>query len=80
MTAAVLLPLGGCDAASGRVDATNRDPDVGLTSAPAERGAAPAAWMPAAGEMLIFGGMEPITNDAWIDDLAARAWTPIAAD
>lgn len=79
-TAAVLLLLCGCDAASGRVDATNRDPGVGLTSAPAERGGAPAAWMPTAGEMLIFGGMDPITNDTFSFTQESLAWRQLALE
>lgn len=49
-------------------------------SAPAERGGAPAAWMPAAGEMLIFGGMDPITNDTFSFSQESLAWRQLAPE
>jgi len=47
---------------------------------PTERGGAPAAWMPAAGEMMIFGGMDPITNDTFSFDQDASAWRELAPE
>lgn len=63
--------VGGCGSSGGDSNAGRR-PD-GLVI-PAERGGAPAAWMPAAREMMIFGGMDPITNDTYSFDQSARAW------
>jgi len=36
--------------------------------------------MPAAGELLIFGGMDPITNDTFSFDPAASAWRQLAPE
>lgn len=54
--------------------------DTSPSTAPARRGGAPAAWMPTAGAMVIFGGMDPITNDTWAYDLDARTWSGISSD
>ncbi|MBW2402517.1 MAG: hypothetical protein JRF42_01620 [Deltaproteobacteria bacterium] len=64
-------PPGGNDGAPGNVDA----PIV-----PAKRGGAPAAWMPAVGEMVIFGGMDPITNDTYSFDQTASAWRQLTPE
>ncbi|MCZ6806081.1 MAG: hypothetical protein O7F08_03950 [Deltaproteobacteria bacterium] len=50
----------------------------GAAVVPSQRGGAPAAWMPAAGQMMIFGGMDPITNDTFSFDHDARAWRELA--
>ncbi len=64
-------PPGGNGGAPGNVDA----PIV-----PAKRGGAPAAWMPAVGEMVIFGGMDPITNDTYSFDQTASAWRQLTPE
>jgi len=51
-----------------------------LSVVPAKRGGAPAAWMPAAGEMVIFGGMDPITNDTFSFDREEAAWRQLAPE
>lgn len=64
-------PAGGDGGAPGNVDAPN---------VPSKRGGAPAAWMHAVGEMVIFGGMDPITNDMYSFDPDASAWRQLSPE
>jgi len=80
----VLAASGGC----GSSGADHRPPggdggtlgNVDVPIVPAQRGGAPAAWMPAVGEMVIFGGMDPITNDTYSFDQTASAWRQLTPE
>lgn len=56
------------------------DGGPGDSALPARRGGAPAAWMPAAAEMVIFGGMDPITDDTFSFDRDTSAWRRLAPE
>ena len=76
--ASILAVCGACGPEGEQADT----PDGGLrsVSVPARRGGAPAAWMPSAGEMVIFGGMDPITNDTFSFDGATSEWRELAPE
>jgi len=76
--ASILAVCGACGSEGEQADT----PDSGLrsVSVPARRGGAPAAWMPSAGEMVIFGGMDPITNDTFSFDGATSEWRELAPE
>ncbi len=82
----ILLLCGACDSASERSSDPGNDTSVtpdastGASVVPARRGGAPAAWMPTVGEMVIFGGMDPITNDTFSFDRAQLAWRQLTPE
>jgi N-acetylneuraminic acid mutarotase len=82
----ILVVCGACDSASQQAHIPDVDtgvtPDSGVAAAvvPARRGGAPAAWMPTAGEMVIFGGMDPITNDTFSFDREESVWRQLAPE
>jgi hypothetical protein len=88
VTAAALAVLlwAACDSPSQQAYTSGDDagvaPDREIEGSvvPARRGGAPAAWMPTASEMVIFGGMDPITNDTWRYDLEGRTWAQIPSN
>ena len=75
----ILFACGACDSSSQQVEVTPGD-GPGASTAPTKRGGAPAAWMPGAGEMLIFGGMDPITNDTFSFDDDPPVWRELAPE
>ncbi len=82
----ILAVCGACDSASQEarvpdIDAgVTPDSGVAVSGAPARRGGAPAAWMPAASAMVIFGGMDPITNDTFSFDREESVWRQLAPE
>lgn len=80
ITSLILFVLGGCEAPSGQAAAPRSDAGVGGVGVPAQRGGAPAAWMPSTREMLIFGGMDPITNDTFSFSQEGAVWRQLAPE
>lgn len=80
----LLGAISACDSAGGDDSVLGGDAGIpGTVDAPlvpAKRGGAPAAWMPAAGEMVIFGGMDPITNDTFSFEPEESAWRQLAPE
>jgi N-acetylneuraminic acid mutarotase len=56
------------------------DREIEGSVVPARRGGAPAAWMPTASEMVIFGGMDPITNDTYSFDREESVWRQLVPE
>ncbi len=79
-TLSMSLILAGCDTTGGQAAAPGSDAGVGGVGVPAQRGGAPGAWMPGAGEMLIFGGMDPITNDTFSFSQEGAVWRQLAPE
>ena len=82
--ATCMLAAGACGSPEGQYRAPGGDGgSPGNTDAPttpSKRGGAPAAWMPTAAEMVIFGGMDPITNDTFSLDPEQSAWRQLAPE
>ncbi len=82
----ILLFGGACDSSSQPNLVPGGDAGVtpnggsGASITPTQRGGAPAAWMPATGELLIFGGMDPITDDTFSFDSLASTWRELAPE
>ncbi|MCP4246673.1 MAG: hypothetical protein GY778_06460 [bacterium] len=66
-------PTGG---AASDADAPDDDVEPSSVTAepPAPRGGAPAVWMPESETMVLFGGMNPITDDTYAFDARESLW------
>ena len=78
---ALCVACGSCGSSGERVPllGIGADGGTGASALPARRGGAPAAWMPDAAEMVIFGGSDAF-NDTWGYDLQNRTWTRTPSD